>query len=139
MTMSFLSSLKNLLYKRRKRKCGLSFPVFCKVHGVKAPDRQGALVQSRNGDPLQIVHVPTKEYPFNVYVYSITLNRVLGYLDERSAEQFVYLFKNGFCKDAVLEQITGGPPTYPYYGCNIRVLESSVLVTETSFTHLRGE
>ena len=137
--MNLLSSLKNLLYQRRLRKCGLSFPVFCKLHGVKSPDRQGALAQSRSGDPLQIVHAPTKEYPFNVYVYSITLNRVLGYLDERTAEQFVYLFKKGFCKDAVIEQITGGPPAYPYFGCNIRVMESSVLITDTSFHHLRGE
>ena len=137
--MNVLTSLKNLLYKRRLKKCGLSFPVFCKLRGVKASDRQGALAQSRSGDPLQIVHAPTKEYPFNVYVYSITLNRVLGYLEESISEQFVYLFKDGFCKDAVLEQITGGPPAYSYYGCTIRVMESSVLITDTSFTHLRGE
>jgi hypothetical protein len=98
--MNVLSSLKSILYKRRLKKCGLSFPVFCKLRGVKPPDRQGALVQSRSGDPLQIVHAPTTEYPFNVYVYSITLNRVLGYLDEHISEQFVYLFKNGFCKGA---------------------------------------
>ena len=137
--MKIFHAIKNLLYKRRLKRCGLSFPVHTKIHGVKAADRQGALAQSRSGDNLQIVHVPLPDYPFNVYVYSITLNRVLGYLDSTLAEQLVYLFKKDFCRDAALETISGGPPKYTYFGASIRIYETAILIVDDSFEHLRGE
>ena len=137
--MEIVTIIKNWLYKRRLKRCGLSFPVQAKIHGVKGADRQGALAQSRNGDNLQIVHVPLPDYPFNVYVYSITLNRVLGYLDNTLAEQLVYLFKKDFCRDAALETLTGGPPTYKYFGAYIRIYETAVLFTDDSLAHLHGE
>ena len=138
--MSIPSFLKNLFYKRRLKKCGLRFPVLCKIRGVKVGDRQGALAQSGGGDELQLVHSPVEGYPFNVYVYSITLNRVLGYLDANLSEKLVYLFGNGFCRDGEIESITGGPPTYPCYGCNIRILESMTMINGyDELSHLRGE
>lgn len=137
--MKLLSYLQKRLYERRLQKCGLQFPIRCKIHGVSSPDRQGALAQSRKGDRLQIVHTPVKGYPFNVYVYNISLNRILGYLDSVLAEQLVYLFRSDFCKDAVLEQITGGAPSYAYFGCTIKILETSSFITDETFSHLHGD
>lgn len=122
--MNIWQRIKKYFYGRRKKKLGLTFPLFCKVHGVKQADRQGALAQSRAGDLLQIVHVPTESYPCNVYVYSVAINRVLGYLHEGLSEKFVTLFGKNFCRDAVIENITGGAPEYKYFGCNIRILET---------------
>lgn len=137
--MKLLSYVQQRLYARRLWKCGLQFPIRCKIHGVSSPDRQGALAQSRKGDKLQIVHAPVEGYPFNVYVYNISLNRVLGYLEATLAEQLVYLFRANFCKDALLEQITGGPPAYDYFGCSIRIFETSSFITDETFSHLHGE
>ena len=132
------SFLQNFFFKRRLRKCKLVFPIACKIHSVTKSDRQGALAQSRTGDKLQLVHSAVENYPFNVYVYSIPLNRVLGYLDPVLAEKLVYLFRRGFCIDGVIEEVTGGAP-YPYFGCNIRILQSAdFLRAQTDFSHLYG-
>ena len=137
--MNIWQSVRNFFYNRRKKKCAIIFPVFCKIHGVTSPDRQGALAQSGTGDELQLVHVPLEKYPFNVYVYSVPLNRVLGYLDEILAEKLVYLFGKGFCRDGEIEAVTGGPPQYTYFGCNIRIMESAVLMKDCEdFSHLFG-
>lgn len=137
--MNTLQAVKNFFYRRRLKKCKLSFPLFCKVHGVTSSDRQGALAQSGPGDELQLVHVPLKEYPFNVYVYNISINRVLGYLDARLAEKLVYLFKRGFCRDGEIEQITGGADG-KRFGCNIRINESMLFFRDCQdLSHLRGE
>ena len=105
--MSIRTFFKNWSYRRRLKKSGLYFPLHCKVHGVKHPERQGGIAQSQKDDPLQLVHVALPDYPYNVYVYSISLNRVLGYLDETLSKKFVYLFGKGFCCCNVL-MIFGG-------------------------------
>ncbi len=123
--------------KRRCKIADLSFPIFCKAHGVKNVNYQGALAQTRIGDRLQIVHVPLPNYPQNVYVYSIPLNRLLGYLHKRLAEKLVYAFGKHFCLDAVVENRTGGTKTYPTFGCNLRVFHTTqMLVDVKDFSHL---
>lgn len=130
--------IKLYFYTSKKQRLRLSFPVYCKIHGVKKPDYQGAIVQSRTGDKLQIVHVPLPQYPYNVYVYSATLNRVMGYLQEDLAEKLIELFGKRFCRDAVVENITGGGE-YAYRGCNIRILETCVFMLNCKdFSVLRG-
>ena len=127
------------LYFARIKQMGLRFPLFCKIHGVKAPDRQGALAQSREGDLLQLVHAPLDLYPNQVYVYSIPLNRVIGYLEEELSEKLVFAFGHGFCRDGEVEQILGGPP-YKYFGCKIRIMETQEYMQEyNDFSTLYGE
>ena len=101
----------------------LTFPIFCKLHAVKSPDHQGGIAQSRAGDKLLIVHTPTDERPSCTSVYSLPLNRVLGFIEEELADKFLQAFGENFCRDGEVEQITGGPP-YKYYGCNIRVMDT---------------
>ncbi|MBQ8295903.1 MAG: hypothetical protein IJX87_05670 [Clostridia bacterium] len=138
--MSIWTNIKTYFLFRRIRKTGLDFPHSCKIHGVKNPDRQGALAQSGDGDELQIVHVPIENYPFNVYVYSIPLNRVLGRLENRLSEQLVYIFGKGFCRDGEIEDILGGAPDYDYFGCRIRILLSRTMMNDCDdFSHLYGE
>lgn len=122
--MRILSYFKQKFYEGRKRKAKLSFPVFCKLHGVAQPYYQGAIAQSSAGDELQIVHRPTAERPYCVCVYSIEIHRILGYLDERLSQKLVYLFGKDFCRDAEVANVTGGPPEYSYFGCNIRIAET---------------
>ena len=130
--------ISSFLYRRKCRRLGLSFPVFCKVHGVKNANSQGAIAQSQSGDKLQLVHIPKENHPYNVYVYSIPLNRVLGYLDERLSKKLVKLFKQGFCIDAIIENITG--ETQAVRGCNLRVFDTRVMMSDVDdFQHLRGE
>ena len=81
-------------------------------------------MQSRAEDELQLVHLPLEDFPFNVYVYSIELNRILGYLDENLSKKLVGVFGQGFCLDGTIEEIIGGPPEYKYYGCMIVLLNS---------------
>ena len=107
----------------------LTFPAFCKLHAVKSPDHQGGIVQSRVGDKLLIVHTPSDDRPFCVSVYSITINRVLGFIEDELAEKLTRAFGQNFCRDGEVEQITGGPP-YQYYGCNIRVMESQDFIED---------
>ena len=114
---------KRLLIRWRKKKYDLRFPVCCKAHGVSFADRQGALAQSRSGDELQLVQVPLENYPQNVYIYSIELNRILGYLEKNLSDRLTSVFGTGFCLDGQISEITGGPP-YPYFGCNIRIFET---------------
>ncbi|MFQ7078910.1 MAG: hypothetical protein ACLRL0_07990 [Christensenellaceae bacterium] len=114
---------KRLLIRWRKKKYDLRVPVCCKAHGVSFADRQGALAQSRSGDELQLVQVPVENYPHNVYIYSIELNRILGYLEKNLSDRLTSVFGKGFCLDGQISEITGGPP-YPYFGCNIRIFET---------------
>jgi hypothetical protein len=107
----------------------LHFPIFCKLHAVQSPDHQGGIVQSRAGDKLLIVHTPTEERPSCVSVYSISLHRVLGFVEENLAKRLTHVFGEGFCRDAEVEQITGGPP-YQYYGCNIRIMDTKYFVED---------
>ena len=138
--MKIWENLKTFLYKRRKAWYGLEFPLFCKVRGVSSLERQGAIAQSRSGDLLQIVHAPLKKYRHNVYVYNITLNRVIGYLHKDLSQKLVRLFGKNFCRDGVIEKITGGAPEREYLGCNIRILETMTMMRDCEdFNVLRGQ
>lgn len=117
------------IYEERLRALGLSFPLFCKVHAVKSPDHQGAIAQSRIGDRLLIVHTPTEERPDCVCVYSIPLNRVLGYIDEELSTKLVTAFGQEFCRDGEVEKITGGD-AHKYFGCNLRLMDSQDFLEE---------
>lgn len=86
----------------------LSMPLLTHLFGISNPDAQGALAQSRNGDALQIVHVPTERFPYNVYVYSIELNRVLGYLTHILSKSLCEIFGKGFCLDGRVDELYGG-------------------------------
>ena len=135
-------SLKNFwdTYKRcrRQKKSGLSFPLLTKLHGVKSQDRQGALTQSEYGDKLQFVHVALPDYPCNTYVYSIPLNRVLGYLDKEIAEKLVYVFGEDFCLDGVIDKIIGGPPM-KYRGALIRIFDNNVFMENMDISSLKEQ
>lgn len=121
------------------KKYRLRFPVYCRVHGVKTPDRQGAVAQSMAGDRLQLVHVPQEGYPFNIFVYNIELNRVLGYLDGNFSKKLVKTFGKGMCLDGIVENLTGGAP-YKYRGCNLRVYDTKFMMEEIEdLSHLYGE
>ena len=137
--MHILSFFKQLFYKQRLKKSGLVFPLVCKIHGVKSADRQGALAQSRIGDRLQLVHHAEKNYPFNVYVYSVELNRILGYLDAVLAEKLVYVCGKGLCLDGQIEKLTGGAPQYEYIGCNIQIFDTTSMMKDChDFSHLHS-
>ena len=114
---------RETLYSERLNELGLSFPLFCKVHAVKSADHQGAIAQSRVGDRLLIVHTPTANRPDCVCVYNISLNRVLGFLDEGLSGRLVSAFGKEFVRDGEVEQITGGAP-YKYLGCNLRLMDT---------------
>lgn len=138
MRMGLKSYIKNKLFARRLRKSGLVFPISTKINGVTSTDRQGALAQSSKGDELQIVHTPLKKYPHNAYVYSISLNRVLGYIDKELAQKLQYVFGDNFCLDGELTARLGGPPAYDYFGCNICIYETKNLMKDVDdFSHLR--
>lgn len=81
---------------------GLSLPIETKIFGSAFPDFQGALQQSEIDDQLQIVHLPLEKYPYNAYVYSIPLNRILGYVPKELAEDLLYVFGDGYCLDGEL-------------------------------------
>lgn len=139
--MSIFTYLQNkiskFVYRRKCKRLGLTFPVLCKAHGVKNADAQGAIVQSKVGDTLQLVHLPKENYPNNVYVYSIPLNRVLGYLEERLSKKLVKLFGKEFCIDGAVENITG--ENYAVRGCNLRIFDTRVMMSDVhDFSHLYG-
>ena len=116
-------------YEGTLSRLGLSFPLFCKVHAVKSPDHQGAIAQSRVGDHLLIVHTPSDIRPDCVCVYNVSLNRVLGYIDEDLSSKLVTAFGQSFCRDGEVEQITGGAP-YKYLGCNLRLMDTQDFLAE---------
>ena len=140
--MHIFTYLKNRiskwLYERKCKRLEIAFPIACKVHGVKIATGQGAIAQSKTGDKLQLVHVPKENFPYNVYVYSIPLNRVLGYLDERLSQKLVKLFGKEFCIDVVIEKITG--ENHPVRGCNLRIFDTRKMMLDVhDFSHLYGE
>lgn len=137
--MSIWARIKRFFH-RLKNGGKLCFPIYCKLRGVKKPNRQGALAQSNAEDGLQIVHVPLEDYPHNVYAYSIPLNRVLGYLEEDLAKELITELGAGFCVDGRIRTLLGGPPKYKYYGCAIRIYNTKNLMSGIEeFTHLHGE
>ncbi len=126
-------------YKRchRLEKSDLVFPLRTKLYGVKIPDHQGALVQSLAGDGLQFVHVPKSEHPYKVYAYSITLNRLLGYLDKSLAKQLIFIFGKGFCLDGEIEEIIGDSPL-KCRGAYVYIFDDNVLMKDMDTTNLHG-
>ena len=136
--MLIFTYFKNKLYAKRKKKSGIHFPISCKVFGVKMSDRQSLLAQSRAGDKLQIVHPKDKAYTHHVFVYSVTLNCVLGCVEKDLAEKLIRLFGKGFCRDGEIKRITGGPP-YKYFGCKILIFESKSFMKDCKdFSSLHG-
>ena len=126
-------------YQSRLQQTKLRFPYFCKIHGVKPLQHQGALAQSRVGDKLQLVHTPIEGHDFSVCVYSIPLNRVLGYVEEELAEKLIYVFGKGFCRDGEIDRLLGGEP-YKYIGCRIRIMDTQEYMEDyEDFSHLYGE
>lgn len=96
-------------------------------------------MQTEPGDELQFVHVPLKAYPHNTYAYSVSLNRVLGYLDEDTAKKLLYVFGEGFCLDGEIKTLIGGEP-YKYIGAIVRVYDSKTMMSDIDdFNPLRGE
>lgn len=139
MGMGLRSYFKNKFFARRLKKSGLTFPIVSKINGVTSADRQGALAQSAQGDDLQIVHTPLKKYPHNTYIYSISLNRVLGYLDKELSKKLQYVFGDGFCLDGEIREMLGGSPEYDYFGCSIYVYDTKELMKNVDdFSHLRS-
>ena len=124
-------------FQRRLNIAELVFPVPCKLYGVKDPEYQGALVQSRAGDKLQLVHIPSEEYPSRVYAYSVTLNRILGYLHTELSNRLIYVFGKGLCRDGEIVVITGDYRRT--LGCNIRIYDTAEeFKNQTDFSHLHG-
>lgn len=137
--MGLRAYFKNKLFAWRLKKSGISFPIVNKINGVSSPDRQGALAQSKRGDYLQIVHTPLKKYPHNTYIYSIVLNRVLGYLDKELSQKLQYVFGDNFCLDGEIREILGGPPDYDFFGCSIYIFDTKEMLKEVDdFSHLRS-
>lgn len=117
----------------------LSMPCAAHLFGVSNPDSQGALAQSRNGDALQIVHVPTERFPHNVYAYSIELNRILGYLDRLLAKSLCEVFGKGFCLDARVDELYGGNDGEEF-GAQIVIFKTTSLMRPylNDLPYLRG-
>ena len=127
---------QKIRFFRLRKQLKIRFPLYCKLHGVSKPDYQGALAQSEVGDGLQLVHAPLDAYPHNTYAYSITLNRILGYLDGHLAEKLVRLFGERFCCDGEICNITGGEQG-DYFGCNIRIYPTRTMMKDIQdFSHL---
>lgn len=123
-------------FAKRLKASGLHFPILCKLHGVTSPTHQGAIAQSRASDELQIVHTPTPEFPDRVSVYSISLNRTLGFLEDTLSKKLIFAFGAGFCRDGEVKAVTGGAP-HPYFGCNIRILDTKEFLQDCEdFSHL---
>ena len=134
--MNVRTYFQTLRQKRRLKKSGLVFPLKTKLHGLKNSERQGGLTQSKALDELQLVHTPLPDYPHNVYVYSIPLNRVLGYLDEEISLTLLSVFGQNFCLDGEIHKITGGAPL-KYFGCEILVFDTTDFLADCEdFSHL---
>ena len=99
------SPLFKLVSRLRAKRLKMRFPIMSEVFGVDYAEHAGALAQSAVGDPLQLVHTPTKNHPHNVFVYSIELNRILGYLPKTLAKELKYVFGKGFCLDGEICEI----------------------------------
>ncbi len=132
--------MKVSLFTKFKRYCKikkhrLSFPLSTKIHGVKNADRQGAIIQCLPEDELQLVHIPLPDFPYNTYVYSIPLNRILGYLETKLATALVDIFGCGFCLDGEIENTLGGPPLH-YYGARIAIFTTQVMMEKHELEHL---
>lgn len=120
--------LRKILIPFRLWRRGISLPLTTTVYGVSNLSSQGALAQSRVDDHLQIVHTPTDKHAHNVYVYSINLNRLLGYIDRDLAKGLVAVFGNGFCLDAKIDEIVGSDAETDPFGVQILILPTTTFM-----------
>ena len=127
----------NILVAKRKRRMKRQFdkfPLLCLVRGNKA---QSLLAQSRTGDELQIVHTPTAEYPKTVFVYSIPLNGILGYLEFSVCEKLLFALGANFCVDGKIEELREENGAFYF---TVRVFPTSKKMANLDdFSHLYGE
>ena len=124
--MNLFTKFLRVTEPKRARICGVKFPHITKLVGVRQKDRQHWLIQSRDGDRLQLVHTPSEDTPLLVYAYNIELNCLLGTLDNTLAEKLVYIFGKGFCVDGEILQVTGKK----IHGCNIVVYDTRTFMNE---------
>ena len=100
---------------------GLRFPLIANVFGISRTDEQGALLQSRVDDKLQIVHTPSERFPNRVLVYSIELNRILGYIDRSIAKDLIFVLGENFCVDGEIAELYEGT----IVGCAVLIYETT--------------
>ena len=112
--MTFLQRIKKWLKR-------LKFPFETSVFGISFKDEQGALKQSRVGDKLQIVHTPSDKFPKRVLVYSIELNRILGYIDRGVSDDLLFVFGKNFCLDGEIARLYEGSMT----ACSVYIFASA--------------
>lgn len=124
--MNLFTKFLRITEPKRARICGVSFPLTTKLYDVTKEDRQEWLCQTRDGDELQLVHTPSEKSPLCVYAYNISLNCILGRLDEDLAERLIYVFGKGFCVDGEVLKITGTKR----HGCNIVVYDTRKFIKE---------
>ena len=124
--MNLFTKFLRITEGKRARICGVKFPYVTKLKGVRFADRQSWLVQSRDGDRLQLVHTPSEGNPRLVYAYNIQLNCVLGQLDDDLSERLIYVFGKGFCVDGEILRITGEK----IHGCNIVIYGTRKFIEE---------
>ena len=126
--MSVKNPFKRISVFFRKLFKGLSLPCKGFVYGTSNASSQGALAQSHEDDKLQLVHVPTEYHPYNTYVYSIELNRILGYLDRELAKTLLSVFGEGFCLDGKISEIWGDGKETPF-GFSVTVYQTMSFMT----------
>lgn len=122
--MGVLFYIQKLTKKLKIMRLGMKFPIDDEVYGIDFGDRKGAVLQTREKDLLQIVHVATTHHPVNAYVYNIELNRILGYLEMTLAQDLHYVFGDGYCLDAQVLKIEQDEDLH----CHIRILNSSEMM-----------
>lgn len=105
---------------------GITFPLEDRLFLSSAPDRQGALAQSRAGDQLQIAHVKS-DGTYAAVVYSIPLNRVLGVLGRQLTQDLLRLFKSGYCLDGEIVSLFRDENGKLH--CDIRIFDSASMMT----------
>ena len=77
----------------------VTFPYYCRLRKDHNADFHGARSQSREGDALQIVHLPLENDQSAVFAYSIPLNRIIGRFSDHSAKLLIKALGKGFCVD----------------------------------------
>ena len=122
--MKFHSFLKKLFFRCKRKLCRAKFPVYAFVCGIKDPAAQSALLQSREGDELQIVHAPYAENDYAVFVYNIEIGALIGTLSDPLAQRLLSLFGKEFCIDGDILEITGGN----FRSCKLRIYDTSEML-----------
>lgn len=97
--------LSKLYLRIRCALAGFSFPVEDEVFRCFSADFQGALAQSLANDRLQIVHVRLAPDRFAAFVYSISLNRLLGEIGKQLTQDLLKFFGKGFCLDGEIVKL----------------------------------